>query len=143
MSQPWKLLLSCMGWVWRCYCIFLTFICLDQKKSICFDFFLSLGCIESKNKTNCEIKSSMSSLNPSIIRFGSFKCKAGVPLRHEKKEVLCLSEQNFFGWGKVLVLRGAIYGKRNIVQGVKRLTFSCLNSKSANCANIGHNILGN
>ena len=68
--------LSCLGWAWRCYCIFLIFVCLYHKKS-CFQ---SLGWIEFKIKTKSERKSAMSSLNPSIIRICSFKCKAGVPL---------------------------------------------------------------
>ena len=72
--------LPCMGWVWCCYCIFLIFVCFDQKKSLCFTLFQSIGWLESKNKTNCERKSAMSSINPSIIHFSSFKCKAGVPL---------------------------------------------------------------
>ena len=55
---------SCMGWVWRYYCIFLFFVCLDQQQSLYFRLFQSLRCIESKNKTNCERKSAMSSLDP-------------------------------------------------------------------------------
>ena len=53
---------SCM--IWRYYCIFLLFVCLDQTKNLCFRLFQSLGCKESKNKSNCERKSAMSSLDP-------------------------------------------------------------------------------
>ena len=59
---------------------FSWYLFVKKKKYVFFILFQILGCIESKNKTNCERKSAMSPLNPSIIRFGSFKCKAGVPL---------------------------------------------------------------
>ena len=48
---------------------------------ICFGFLRGQGCVESKNKTSAKRKSSMSSLNPSIIQVGSFKCRADVPLQ--------------------------------------------------------------
>ena len=41
------------------------------------------GCVESKNKTSSKRKSTMSSLDPSIIQVASFKCRAGVPLMLE------------------------------------------------------------
>ena len=40
----------------------------------------SRGCIESKNMISAQRKSTKSSLNPSIIQVGSFKCRADVPL---------------------------------------------------------------
>ena len=69
-----------LGLVWYCYCIYMTFVCLSQKKWIYFGYLRGLGCVESKNKTSAKRKSTMSSLNPSIIQVGSFKCRAGVPL---------------------------------------------------------------
>ena len=59
-----------LGLVWRCYWIYIPFVCLIQKKNICFGFLKGRGCVESKNKTSAKRKSTMS----------SFKCRAGVPL---------------------------------------------------------------
>ena len=77
-----------LGLVWHCYCIFFTFVCLIQKKLIHFGFLRGRGCVESKNKISAKRKSTMSSLNPSIIQLGSFKCRAhsnysNMILRHE------------------------------------------------------------
>ena len=58
----------------------MSFVCLNQKKYICFGFLKGQGCVESKNKTSAKSKSTMSSLDPSIIHVASFKCRAGVPL---------------------------------------------------------------
>ena len=69
-----------LGLVWYCYCICMTFVCLSQKKWIYFGYLRGLGCVESKNKTSAKRKSTMSSLNPSIIQVDSFKCRADVPL---------------------------------------------------------------
>ena len=66
--------------VWRCYWIFMSFVCLIPPKNICFGFLKGQGCVESKNKTSAKRKSTMSSLDPSIIQVGSFKCRADVPL---------------------------------------------------------------
>ena len=52
----------------------------DPKKNICFGFLKGRGCVESKNKTSAKRKSTMSSLDPSIIQVASFKCRADVPL---------------------------------------------------------------
>ena len=73
-ANLWKLLSILYGLGLALLLYFLD-ICLfrPKKKSL----FLW---IESKNKTTCERKSAMSSLNSSIIRVGSFKCKACVPL---------------------------------------------------------------
>ena len=68
------------GLVWYCYCIYMTFVCLIQKKIFVLDFFKGRGCVESKNKTSAKRKSTMSSLDPSIIQVDSFKCRADVPL---------------------------------------------------------------
>ena len=59
---------------------FLNIHMFRPKKNLCFKLFHSLGCIESKTKTNCERKSALISLNPPIILVCSFKCEAGVPL---------------------------------------------------------------
>ena len=67
----------CLGLVWHCYCIYMTYVCLIQKK------LRGQGCVESKNMTSAKRKSTMSSLNPPIIQVGSFKCRAGVPLRFD------------------------------------------------------------
>ena len=67
------------GFVWRCYFIDMTCICLI-KKGIYFELFRGRGCVEYKNMTSAKRKSTMSSLNPSIIQVGSFKCRADVPL---------------------------------------------------------------
>ncbi len=69
-----------LGLVWHCYCIFFTFVCLIQKKNIYFELLRGQGCVESKNMTSAKRKSTMSSLNPSIIQVDSFKCRADVPL---------------------------------------------------------------
>ena len=69
-----------LGLVWRCYWIYMSFVCLIQKKNICFGFLKGQGCERSKNKTSAKKKSTMSSLDPSIIQVASFKCKADVPL---------------------------------------------------------------
>ena len=69
-----------LGLVWYCYCIYMTFVCLSQKKWIYFGYLRGLGCVESKNKTSAKRKSTMSSLNPSIIQVDSFKCRAGYPV---------------------------------------------------------------
>ena len=69
-----------LGLVWRCYWIYMSFVCLIQKKNICFGFLKGRGCVESKNKTSAKRKSTMSSLDPSIIQVDSFKCRADVPL---------------------------------------------------------------
>merc|ERR1712218_593887 len=69
-----------LGLVWRCYWIYMSFVCLIQKKNICFGFLKGPGCVESKNKTSAKRKSTMSSLDPSIIQVASFKCRADVPL---------------------------------------------------------------
>ena len=74
-----------LGLVWHCYWIFMSFICLIQKKNICFGFLKGRGCLESKNKTSAKRKSTISSLDPSIIQVASFKCRADVPLQ----SVLC------------------------------------------------------
>ena len=50
-------------------------------KNICFGFLKGQGCVESKNKTSAKRKSTMSSLDPSIIQVDSFKCRADVPLQ--------------------------------------------------------------
>merc|ERR1712237_158638 len=55
------------GLVWHCYWIYMSFVCLIQKKNICFGFLKGQGCVESKNKTSAKRKSTMSSLDPSII----------------------------------------------------------------------------
>ena len=52
--------------VWYCYCIYMTFVCLSQKKWIYFGYLRGLGCVESKNKTSAKRKSTMSSLDPSM-----------------------------------------------------------------------------
>ena len=57
----------------------MTSVCLI-KKMIYFGFLRDQGCVESKNKTSAKRKSTMSSLDPSIIQVASFKCRAGVPL---------------------------------------------------------------
>ena len=72
-----------LGFVWHCYCIDMTFVCLIQKKWIYFELLRGRGCVESKNMTSAKRKSTMSSLNPSIIQVGSFKCRADVPLRRD------------------------------------------------------------
>ena len=69
-----------LGLVWCCYWIYMSFVCLIQKENICFGFLKGRGCVESKNKTSAKRKSTMSSLDPSIIQVDSFKCRAGVPL---------------------------------------------------------------
>ena len=69
-----------LGLVWRCYWIYMSFVCLIPKKNICFGFLKGQGCVESKNKTSAKRKSTMSSLDPSIIQLASFKCRADVPL---------------------------------------------------------------
>ena len=58
-------------------------VCLfsPKLKDLYFGFQHGLGCLESKNKTICERKSAMISLDPSIIRFYSFNGKTCVPLR--------------------------------------------------------------
>ena len=66
--------------VWSCYWIYMSFVCLIQKKNICFGFLKGRGCVESKKKTSAKRKSTMSSLDPSIIQVASFKCRADVPL---------------------------------------------------------------
>ena len=65
----------------------MSFVCLIQKKNICFGFLKGRGCVESKNKTSAKRKSTMSSLNPSIIQVDSFKCRADVPLMGESWEL--------------------------------------------------------
>ena len=52
----------------------------DPKKMIYFELLRGRGCVESKNMTSAKRKSTMSSLNPSIIQVGSFKRRADVPL---------------------------------------------------------------
>jgi len=74
-----------LGLVWHCYWIYMSFVCLIQKKNICFGFLKGQGCVESKNKTSAKRKSTMSSLDPSIIQVASFKCRADVPLLRVKK----------------------------------------------------------
>ena len=76
-----------LGLVWRCYWIFMSFVCLIQEKNICFGVLKGRGCVESKNKTSAKRNSTMSSLNPSLIHVASFKCRADIPLiNHEGKE---------------------------------------------------------
>ena len=65
-----------LGLVWRCYWIYMSFVCLIKTKK----YLLGRGCVESKNKTSAKRKSTMSSLDPSIIQVASFKCRADVPL---------------------------------------------------------------
>ena len=57
-------------------------VCLfsPKWKYIYFGFQQGLDCLESKNRTICERKSAMSSLDPSIIRFYSFNGRTCVPL---------------------------------------------------------------
>ena len=69
-----------LGLVWYYYCIYMTFVCLIKKKLIHFELLRGQGCVESKNMTRAKRKSTMSSLDPSIIQVGSFKCRADVPL---------------------------------------------------------------
>ena len=69
-----------LGLVWHCYWIYMSFISLIPKKNICFGFFKGRGCVESKNRTSAKRKSTMSSLDPSIIQVDSFKCRVDVPL---------------------------------------------------------------
>ena len=64
-----------LAWVWFGVRLF------DPKKNICFGFLKGQGCVESKNKTSAKRKSTMSSLDPSMIQVASFKCRADVPLR--------------------------------------------------------------
>ena len=71
-----------LGLVWRCHWIYMSFVCLIQK-NICFGFLKGRGCVESKNKTSAKRKSTMSSLDPSIIQVASFKCRADVPLAQQ------------------------------------------------------------
>ena len=52
----------------------------EPKKMDLFWILRGLGCVESKNKTSAKRKSTMSSLNPSIIQVDSFKGRADVPL---------------------------------------------------------------
>ena len=40
---------SCMGWVWRYYCIFWIFVRLDQQKSLCCRLFLSVTVTGARN----------------------------------------------------------------------------------------------
>ena len=76
-----------LAWVWFGLAIGLDVICLfDPKKNICFGFLKSRGCVESKNKTSAKRKSTMSSLDPSIIQVDSFKCRADVPLTLKKSK---------------------------------------------------------
>ena len=73
-----------LAWVWFGIAIVFTwysFVC--GKKLIYFELLRGRGCVESKNMTSAKRKSTMSSLNPSIIQVGSFKCRAGVPLRFD------------------------------------------------------------
>ena len=72
-----------LGLVWYCCCVFLKFVCLTPKKGICFGLLRGWGYVESKNKISAKRKSTMSSLDPSIIQVASFKCRADVPLRAE------------------------------------------------------------
>ena len=55
-------------------CLSILAVCLfsPKWKYIYFGFQQGLCCLESKNRTICERKSAMSSLDPSIIRFYSF-----------------------------------------------------------------------
>ena len=50
------------------------------KKIIYFELLRGQDCVESKNMTSAQRKSTMISLNSSIIQVGSFKCRADVPL---------------------------------------------------------------
>ena len=54
----------------------------DPKKK--YLFWIFEGCVESKNKTSAKRKSTISSLNPSIIQVASFKCRADVPLPYNE-----------------------------------------------------------
>ena len=79
-SSRWKLL-----WCWPGFGLALlldlhVIRLFDPKKNICFGFLKGRGCVESKNKTSAKRKSTMSSLDPSIIQVASFKCRADVPL---------------------------------------------------------------
>ena len=56
-----------LGLVWHCYCIYITFVCLIQKKMIYIELLRGRGCVESKNMTSAKGKSAQS-LNPSIIK---------------------------------------------------------------------------
>ena len=69
-----------LGLVWYCYCIYMTFVCLIQKKWIYFGLLRGQGCVESKNMTSAKGKSTMSSLDPPINQVASFKCRPAVPL---------------------------------------------------------------
>ena len=72
----------CCGYVWYCYCIHMF----DKKKLIYFELLRGQGCVESKNMTSAKRKSTMSSLNPSIIQVASFKYRADVLLWHQDYE---------------------------------------------------------
>ena len=38
-----------LGLVWRCYCIYMTFVCLIKKNILYFELLRGRGCVESKN----------------------------------------------------------------------------------------------
>ena len=101
LNEPavWSCSVAGLGLVWYRYCIYLMFVCLIQKKWICFGFLRGFGCVGSKNKANCKRKSTKSSLNPSIIQFGSFKCRAGVPLTFGNFYVFLVAFGLFVFWG--------------------------------------------
>ena len=81
-----------LGLVWYWYCVFLKFVCSTPKKEICFGPLRGWGCEESKNKTSAKRKSTMNSLNPSIIQVDSFKCSAGVSLCKPAPEIYLLTK---------------------------------------------------
>ena len=79
-ADRWKLL-----WCWPGFGLALLLYLhdihlFDPKKWIYFELLRGRGCVESKNMTSAERISIMSSVNPSIIQVGSFKCRADVPL---------------------------------------------------------------
>ena len=80
LASRWKLL-----WCWPGFGLALLLYLhgirlFDPKINIYFELLRGRGCVESKNMTSAKRKSTMSSLNPSIIQVGSFKCRAGVTL---------------------------------------------------------------
>ena len=52
----------------------------------------SFSCVESKNKTSAKTKSTMSSLDPSIIQVASFKCRADIPLVCNMRKTIAFYE---------------------------------------------------
>ena len=79
-SGRWKLLWCWPGFGLALLLNFHVIRLFDQKKIFVFLFLKGQGCVESKNKTSAKRKSTMSSLDPSIIQVDSFKCRADVPL---------------------------------------------------------------